>query len=201
MSTPQEEITVWMNALANDSPDAMHRIWNHFYGKLVQYADRKLAGAPRKWIDEHDIASSALHSLYQGAKAGRYPQFANREDLWRILLTITSRKAKKSIRRELAQKRGGGKVRGESIFHRPDGDVGGISDLPGAEPTPEFAELVSHECEELLDALPDATLRRIALLKLQGYTNEEIARELDCAVRSVERKLSRIRGIWLESSG
>ncbi len=53
------------------------------------------------------------------------------------------------------------------------------------------------EVGRLLGLLDDP-LRRIALWKLDGYTNEEIAGAgmMDCAVRTVERKLERIRGIW-----
>jgi hypothetical protein len=31
---------------------------------------------------------------------------------------------------------------------------------------------------------------------MDGYTNEEIAGRLDCVVRTVERKLERIRILW-----
>ena len=44
--------------------------------------------------------------------------------------------------------------------------------------------------------LKDPGLRQIALWKLEGYTNPEIAAKLDCTVRTVERKLERIRAYW-----
>jgi hypothetical protein len=34
------------------------------------------------------------------------------------------------------------------------------------------------------------------VLRLEGYHNEEIAGQLQCTVRSVERKLNLIRAIW-----
>jgi hypothetical protein len=36
----------------------------------------------------------------------------------------------------------------------------------------------------------------VALLELEGYCNEEIARGLDCSLRTVERKLEVIRKRW-----
>ena len=36
---------------------------------------------------------------------------------------------------------------------------------------------------------------------MEGYTNEEIARELGCVTRSVERKLNVIRKAWLGEGG
>lgn len=42
-------------------------------------------------------------------------------------------------------------------------------------------------------------LRRIALFKLEGYTNKEIAHELDnCTECTIERKLARIRTKWAQ---
>jgi DNA-directed RNA polymerase specialized sigma24 family protein len=51
---------------------------------------------------------------------------------------------------------------------------------------------------ELLDdpQLEDLKLRLVALMKMQGYTNVEIAAKLGCALRSVERKLRLIRTQW-----
>jgi hypothetical protein len=37
---------------------------------------------------------------------------------------------------------------------------------------------------------------KVALLKLEGYSNEEIARSLDCSLRTVELKLEVIRKRW-----
>lgn len=53
-------------------------------------------------------------------------------------------------------------------------------------------------CEllEQLDRLGDDRLREIAAKKLEGYSNVEIAEELNVAVRTIERKLGRIRSCW-----
>ncbi|MEM8678372.1 MAG: ECF-type sigma factor [Planctomycetota bacterium] len=197
MSERDDEITLWMKQMVQQPDRSAERIWAHYYDRLVQYASRQLGDAPRRVLDGEDLATSALHAMHRGAVKGRFPQFENRDDLWRILLTIASRKAKATVRRETAQKRGGGATRGESIFGTPgDGSPAGLADFCGREPTPEFAEVVSVETDELLDQLGDATLKRVAIFKLQGFTNAEIADELDCAVRSVDRKLARIRQLW-----
>ena len=89
-------------------------------------------------------------------------------------------------------------VRGESVFLAPDASRpnAGIDRVLGQEPTPELAALVSEQCEHLLAQLDDELLRKIALAKLEGYSNEEIAGQLGCAPRTVERKLARIRQKW-----
>jgi DNA-directed RNA polymerase specialized sigma24 family protein len=76
-----------------------------------------------------------------------------------------------------------------------DGEEGLLSDLPGPEATPEFAVMVAEECRRRLDGLRE-TLRPVALLKMEGYTNEEIANRLGCGLRTVVRKLELIRKTW-----
>jgi DNA-directed RNA polymerase specialized sigma24 family protein len=57
------------------------------------------------------------------------------------------------------------------------------------------------ECRRLLDKLRDDSLRRVALLRMEGYTNDEIARELRCSLRTVARKVELIRRTWLGELG
>ena len=53
-----------------------------------------------------------------------------------------------------------------------------------------------EQVEGLLDRLQENELRTIAIMKLQGATNHEIAQQLDCTERTIERKLNRIRELW-----
>ena len=61
---------------------------------------------------------------------------------------------------------------------------------PAPSPSPEFAALVADESRRLFEALSDDSLRQVVRLRLEGYTNEEIAAALDCGLRTVERKLA-----------
>ena len=56
--------------------------------------------------------------------------------------------------------------------------------------------IIEEEGQRLLEALEDEKLQQIALWKLEGYTNDEIAEKLDLTTRSIERKLQRIREKW-----
>lgn len=193
MNDEEDEITVWMGQLAGETPQAMSAIWDAYFQKLASYAKRRMASYRLREADEEDVALSAMASLYQGARKGRFPDFDSRDDLWRILLTIASRKVKKRVRHEMAEKRGGGALRGESVFVAAGG---GIGEAIGREPTPEFAEQVGLATEDLLQKLGDGQLREIALMRLEGYTVEEIAQRQDSAPRSIERKLQRIRAVF-----
>jgi len=197
MST--EDLTLWISKLGEGDDRAAEVIWGAYFEKLVRYARRKLDGMPRRDADEEDVTLSAMHSFCHGMAEGKFKKVDDREDLWKLLVTITARKACARRRKVFAAKRGGGQVRGESVFMRVDDNSSrepGIGDVLGTEPTPELANMVSENCRHLLDALDDETLRRIALHTLEGYTTTEIAEKLGCVKRTVERKLERIRETW-----
>lgn len=103
--------------------------------------------------------------------------------------------------------RGSGNVRGHSIVGNvADRELGGFDQFTGRDPSPAFLLMVEERHHELLRRLRDDTLRQVALLRMEGYANEEIAARLTISLRSVERKLRLIREEWLsaldeESSG
>lgn len=193
-----DDVTRWIRQLGEGDEGAAQNIWNRYYAQLVSLARRKLRSDHRRMADEEDVALSAFNSFYQGVAAGRFPKLDDRQDLWKLLVTITARKAISYARHEQRQKRGGGRVRGESVLLGADssGHAGDIDAVVGAEPTPEFAALVAEECRRLLDCLDSEPLRQIAMMKLEGYNNSEIAEKLDCARETVQRKLLRIRQLW-----
>ena len=201
--TPQKSVTEWIVDLKAGDDKAAERLWQRYFDQLVQLARRKLAGAPKRANDEEDIAIIAFNSFCQRAAQGRFPRLADRDDLWQILLMLAERKVVDLWKHEARQKRGGGKVRGESALLGPNGEstFGGIGQAIGPEPTPQFAAMLAEEFECRLRQLDDEVLRRVAVLKMEGCTNSEIAKELDCAVRTVDRKLRTIREIWSQENG
>ena len=44
--------------------------------------------------------------------------------------------------------------------------------------------------------MDDESLRRIALLRMEGYTATEIATQMDCSVRTVTNKLKLVHMKW-----
>ena len=199
-----DEVTQWISKLSDGDECAAAVIWEQYFAKLVRFARRKLEGMPRRAVDEEDVALSAMHSFCRGMKGGRFEKIDDREDLWKLLVTITARKATAQRRRHHAIKRGGDpggghRVRGESVFLRVNNGEHrgpGIGEVLGNEPTPEFANMVAEECRQMLDCLGDEKTREVALHKLAGYSTKEIAEEMGCVSRTVERKLERIREKW-----
>ncbi len=197
-SDDQPNICRMLAALAEGDQQALEGIWADYYQQLVRYARRQLEGLPRRVADEEDVAQSAINSFYQGMITGRFRELQDRQSLWRLLLTITARKAARQWRSHQSLKRGQGKVRGESAFiNNPDQPHNaGLAEIQAAVPTPECAALVAESCRRLLDVLGEERLREIALMKLEGYANCEIAAKFQVVERTVERKLERIRAKW-----
>ncbi len=195
-----ESVTFWLGRLKSGDRAAVQQLWERYFDRLVRLARRRLEGNPRRVADEEDAALSAFHSFCQRVEGGRFPQLEDRMDLWRLLVVITSRKALKQAEANRRAKRGGGHVRGESVFLRgTEGEEeAGIHAIADREPTPEFAAEVAEGIQDLLARLDAPTLRELALLKLEGYSNEEIAERLQCALRTIERRLRGIRAIWTE---
>lgn len=173
-------------------------IWQRYFRRLLGLARKKLASGPNRAADEEDVALSAFHSFCRGAVAGQFANLEDRNDLWQVLAMITTRKAIRQRQRERAKKRGGGNVRGESALGAgaSPSDCGGILNATDGGPTPEFIAMMDDEFETLLGRLPDDELRQVALARLEGFSNEEIAEQIGRHVRSVERKLQMIRRYW-----
>jgi DNA-directed RNA polymerase specialized sigma24 family protein len=168
---------------------AAEQLWQGYFQRLVGLARTKLAPGARAVADEEDVALSAFKSLCLGAARGRFPELRDRDNLWPLLVALTAHKAADLAKHQQRQKRGGGL--------RPD--VAALETLLSREPTPEFSAMVAENCARLLDRL-ELPLRQIAQLRLDGYTNIEIAERLGCAVRTVERRLELIRRIWNEET-
>jgi DNA-directed RNA polymerase specialized sigma24 family protein len=161
--------------------DAVRALWERYYGRLVRLAKVRLRHAPSAMLDEEDVALSAIKSFCRRATAGQFPQLDDRHDLWRILITIAARKA-------------------AGLFRYPTPwvlDDGVLDQVIGKEPTPELAAMVAEEVRHLLESLPNDGYRTIAVKKLEGYKNDEIAASLGCTTKNVEYKLRNIRATWL----
>lgn len=195
-------VTLWIQDVRRGDERAAQKIWERYSTALAGLARKKLAASKRREADEHDVVQEAFAAFFRAAQADRLPQLADRDDLWRLLVSITENKARDQLKQQRRKKRGGGLVRGESVYAVPNHDrsAAGMDQSAGPDPTPEFAAQTIEECRRLLHRLPDDQLRKIVLLKLEGYTREEIAERLHCVPETIGRKLRLIRSTWNKNS-
>jgi DNA-directed RNA polymerase specialized sigma24 family protein len=190
-------VSRWIVGAKAGESAAVQALWQRYFQQLVCLARQKLAGTSRRAADEEDVALSAFASFCRAAEEGRFPDLAGRDDLWRLLMRLTARKAVDQTRREGAAKRGGGRVGGKSLLAQGDPPWSEelLAQVIGETPTPEFAAMMAEECSRLLGQLND-DLRAVAVAKMEDYTNQEIAQKLDCSAATIDRRLRLIRSLW-----
>lgn len=196
---PNPSVTRWIALMKVGDAEAATRLWERYFDRLVHLARHKLLGMPRRAADEEDVALSAFNSFCRAAARGRFPDLQERDSLWRLLIAITSRKAHHLRRDESCGRRDFRRTVPEGAQTVTGSDEFPASVLEGVaseEPSPAFAAEVAEASARLLELLDDDQLRRIALWKMEGYTNDEVAAALDCAVSTVERRLRLIRDLW-----
>ena len=184
-----QPITLWVRSLRQSDQTAAYKLWRSFRERLESLARRELARLPRPHpFDEEDVALSAFHAFCTQIQEGGFSKLANRRELWWLLILMTKRKAGDRIKHEKAEKR--------SRAVRIGLSGGKIEQLAFHAPTPHQWVEMREQCERLLAILEDDELRFIAIWKLEGNTNDEIAERLNRTRQTVQRKLNLIRSIW-----
>jgi DNA-directed RNA polymerase specialized sigma24 family protein len=195
-----DSVTCLIDGLRGGEDEVIRRLWDRYFERLVRLAGARMPRDRRRASDEEDVALSAFNSFCDRAARGQFPRLADRDDLWRLLSTITTRKVMETLRSQARLKRGGGRVVGESGAGDGDG-VDGLARVLGREPTPDQAAQLADECDRLFARLDDPVLRTVALRRLEGFSSEEIAAELKVSARTVDRKVGLVRALWLEATG
>jgi DNA-directed RNA polymerase specialized sigma24 family protein len=189
-------VTEWIDRLVEGDPTAARPLWERYFHLLVARARHKLAGVPRGAADEEDVALSAFDSFCRAAAARRFPRLDDRDDLWVLLLLLTDRKASNQRKHATRRRRGGGRVLDEGALSAAAAGASPLDRLASLEPNPEFAAATAETWRQMFGLLRDPDLEKVALLKMEGYTLQDIAARLGCVPRTVQRRLQLIRHIW-----
>ena len=185
-----KHVSHWIDLIKEGDSVAEHEIWHHYFNDLVARVRQNLRGQNRGVSDEEDIVLSVFESFYRAAKQGRFPDLTDRDDLWRLLLTMSARKVIDKRRHDQRQRRGAG-VTIRSLDRKADNEP--KLQAIGNEPTPEMVLIMQESIEELFSLLGVGQLQEIAVAKLDGASNADIASKLHCSERTVERRLHLIR--------
>jgi len=176
-----DSISIWMDQVSQGERQPVRKLLERFLPRLVALASARLRGQPELVGYAEDIALSVFNSLCIGAERGRFPNLSNRKAIWQLLAVMTVRKTidlKRKARRE------------EQVASEE------LHDFLSAEPSPDRKAEMGDRVSELLARLDDPELQQIVHWKVEGFGNEEISLMLGCTVRTVERRLQRIRSLW-----
>lgn len=170
--------------------------------RLIRLARQRLANQPRRIADEEDVAIRVFNGFLEGVHKARFVALSDRNDLWSILLMLTERRTIDQIRKKIVRRDsilGESAIAGDDDTNRP---FDRLDSQSAPTPTPEFIVDMTERCRYLLESLDDKTLREVAILKMEGYTIEQISIKFGVVRRTIDRKLNRIRqlldrtGMW-----
>jgi len=195
---PNDDLDLLLQGIRDGDEQSLTKFWKHHFDRLVSLARRKMANLRLRTHDEEDFALSAINSFYRGLAEKRFDSIRSNNELWKLLATIVVRKIARQRKRHFAQKRGGGLVRGESLFMVGPSDDNrvGLGNVSNGGGSPYLDAEFLDTCEKLFDLLGDETTRNVARMSMEGYSIDEIAEELGCVRRTVERKMKKIREKW-----
>jgi DNA-directed RNA polymerase specialized sigma24 family protein len=193
ISKSSHSVTRLIEGLRGQDPHAAEQIWRRYFERLLPLARAKIGGLPHRAMDEEDVLVSVFDRFFRAAKEHRFARLNDRDDLWQILLMLTERKVADQYRAAGAEKRGG-----EAVRQELPRDADSLGELAAREPGPEFVASFNENLARALHRLGEQTTREVALLRMEGFENREIAARLAISLSSVERKLRVIREVWRE---
>lgn len=188
-------VSVWIKGVKAGCESAAAKLWERYRKRLLGVARRKLDGELKAVADEEDVAVTAFQSFLCRCRKGGYPGLRDRDELWRLLVTIAVHKAKNQVRDQTCQKRRSVSIPDQSLLPHDFGPIP-REFLASEEYSPEMAAMVSDSLQQLLAIFPDGELRQIVLYKIEGCTNDEIASKIGRSLPTVERRLKLIRKKW-----
>ena len=184
----ENNVSHWIDRVKYGDSVAANRIWQHYFDRLVRSVRNRLGGQNRAVSDEEDIVLSVFDSFYAAAEQGRFPDLSDRDDLWRLLLRMSARKVIDKHRHDRRQRRGG-----DVEIHSLGGDDETIVEAIGDEPSPEMVIMMQESVDQFFSHLGVGQLQELAVAKLEGYSNAELAQRFACSERTIERRLHLIR--------
>ena len=182
------EFQALMDRLRYGEPDAAQQIFQHFGQRLIALARSRLHGRVRQQVDPEDVMQSVFKSFFR-RQADEPFDLKNWDSLWALLTVLTLRKCGFRTRYMRAQCRD---LQREVAIPSSPEDSQASWEAIAREPTPSEAAMLNETVEKLLRSLGERD-RRIVELSLQGYTVAEVAGQVSCAERTVQRLLARIK--------
>ncbi len=167
--------------------EAAALIFRRYTRRLIALARRQLDTWVRDRVDPEDVVQSVYKSFFARHARGDF-SLDSWDSLWALLCLMTVRKCADKADYLSAACRD---VRLE-IRLPGDAERSTLWTVPGRDPTPAEAALLTETIDRLLHGLEEED-RVIVVLHLQGYTLHEISDRAGRAHRTVRRVIDRAR--------
>ena len=183
-------ISQCIHRLKNGEYSAANFLWERFNARMQGVADQELGNTVRTVSDEEDVVAKAFAAFLRRTDQGAYAAMENRDDLWRLLAKITRTYAWQQNRffRRLRRRMSRNYSIDENHLLRQ---------LASKSPPAELVASCEETLRRLLEKLNDQELQEVALARMRGLNNREIAQQQGRSVRTIERRLRLIKEVWL----
>jgi RNA polymerase sigma-70 factor (ECF subfamily) len=170
--------------------DAFEKIFARYSERLIRLARLRISERLASRIEAEDVVQSVFRTFF-GRMRNRRFGFEEESDLWKLLVSMTLNKLRNKVDWHTAAKRD---VRAEHSIDADRQALPSAFDADGQSPSPSAVIAFLDLLEDFMSRLRD-TDRRILELRLDGYSQQEIAQEMGCTERTVRRVLERIRAL------
>jgi len=182
---PREDLL--LNLWRAGDQNAARQIFDRYVAQLLALASKRISQRLASRVDAEDIVQSVFRTFFHRAREGQF-RCEDPDDLCKLLAKITVHKTLRQIAFHKRAKRDA-----SLETSRGDDDSDHMMTLLASEPTPEDTIALYDQMEHFLGQL-GAEDRRILQMRMEGYSNVEIAEELKITDRKIRRLLERIRG-------
>ena len=169
-------IETLLSSVAAGNSESEFRLWDFVKNRLKSTARRKMYS--RANFDEDDVASIVFTKFCFALRRGKARQIVEAQHLTRYLARSVQHTIIDLMRYDQCQKRN---CMPSSV------EVHDVEDL---RPTQSLE--LRDQLSQFVNTLPSLD-RQVLLGISSGCTNQELAKSLDCSVRSVERRLRHLR--------
>jgi RNA polymerase sigma-70 factor (ECF subfamily) len=182
---PREDVLV--SRWRSGDQEAARQIFERYVSQLLGLASRRISQRLASRVDPEDIVQSVFRTFFHRAREGQF-QIDDPDDLCKLLARITVHKTLRQIAFHKRAKRNACQETGQG-----DDDADHMISLLASEPTPEDTVALYDQMDHFLGQLGSED-RLILQMRMEGYTNVEIAEKLNITDRKIRRLLERIRG-------
>ncbi|HVS35225.1 MAG TPA: sigma-70 family RNA polymerase sigma factor [Gemmataceae bacterium] len=189
-TSPEEQVLIdlWRGGDQN----AAREIVDRYFDRLLVLARRRISQRLSSRVDPEDIVQSVFRTFFLRLKDGQFV-FQDEDDLCKLLMRITLHKTLRQVAFHKAAKRDPNLETNQGDNHREQ-----LLSILDKEPSAEASIAFLDQLEHFLSQL-DPQARRIIELRLQGSSNDEIAKELNLKYdRKIRRVVERVRDLARE---
>ena len=188
-------ISHWLANPGNgQNPYGAQLLMQRFGARLIRLARRQFQTSRDPAYDEEDLALSTIQAFHQQLTKDSLSRPANREQLWKLLVTIALNKSRDVLRHNAQPKRPSDNASKELIERRTKEAYDLMTQ------SPDWPSMIADQCEFLLKLLDkqdsSGELKKIALMRLDGASKAQIARELGYTRFTISARINLIQAIW-----